>query len=418
MAYIRMVKRFNPEVFPDEFIVVRKAYDKLRTPDDRAKVDIMVFNELRGGMGYKDVEKSTESLVKLNRQIHEYERAGNGRPLVGETRRQYLHLRRQRSMVYMDKNMWHEALKEWEAIHRLDRADRETRRNLILGHARLGYQLAVRERFGEAARHWEAGMELAPGTVEILHNLAIVATRMGDKAKETDLWARSLHAWNEKLKKTPDDAYLKAMIVETHKYFGGELLGAEKKRGESFERDGEKSVSAPAVSQSSPSSPKVFDSFSASRELGLACIDRRNWDAAIQAFKKCLAEKPDDVEIQNHLGWAHLNAKDLEAAFRVWNRAMMTDPSNKETRDNLTRAHLKVAKHLEKQRVWGPALVHLKSVLSLDPKNIEVFVRLGNVYLQRGDSLSAIEHWQKALELDPKNKQVRQAIRRAKQQIR
>jgi tetratricopeptide (TPR) repeat protein len=417
MAYIRMVKRYNPEVCPDEFIVVRKAYDRLRTPDHRAKVDIMVFNEIRGGIGYKNVEKSTESLVKLNRQIREYERAGDGRPLVGEMRRQYVQLRRQRSIAYVDKNMWREALKEWDEIRQLDRADRETQKNLVVGHARVAYQLAARKRFAEALKHWETVMELAPGTVEILHNMAIVATRMSDDVREKNLWARTLHAWNEKLKKDPENAYLKAMIVETHKYFGGELLGAEKTAQEAVERK-EKTGSPPSGGRQPPSPPKAFDSYSASRDLGLACMDRRNWGAAIQAFEKCLSERPDVVEIQNHLGWAHLNSGNVDSAFRVWNKALKSDPSNKETRDNLIRAHLKVAKHLEKQRVWGPSLVHLKSVLSLDPKNIEVFGRLGNIYLKRGDTLSAIEHWEKALELDPKNKEVRQAIRKAKQQIR
>jgi len=414
MAYIRLVRRYNPEVYPDEFILVRRAYDQLRTPSQRAKVDILVLNELRGGIGYKDVEKSTESLVKLNRQIQEYERPENGRPLVGEVRTEYLQLRRQRSLAYVDKNMWTDALKEWQEILSLERGDRETRRNLVVGHCRLAAQLAARERYGDAVRHWESALELAPGTVEIVHNLAIAATRMGDKNREKDLWARTLQGWNERLKKEPSNAYLKATIVETHKYFGGEFLKTEKEPG----RRGAEDRPMPAVRQPSSGAAKVFDTFQATKELGLACMDRKNWGAAIEALEKCLTEKPGDTEVQNHLGWAYLNSGEVDTAFRVWNRALKVDPSNKETRDNLIRAHLKVAKHLEKQRVWGPSLVHLKSVLSLDPKNMEVYVRLGNVYMQRGDALSAIEHWQKALELDPKNKDVRQAIRKAKQQMR
>jgi len=423
MAYIRMVKRYNPEAFPDEFILVRQAYERLRTPDRRAKVDILVFNELRGGIGYKDVERSTESLVKLNRQIQEYERAGNGAPLVGETRHQWLQLRRQRSLGYAEKGMWRDALKEWEEIQGLDRADRETRRNLVVGHARLAYQLAVRERFPEAVEHWDKALQFAPDTVELVHNLAIAATRTGNESREKELWGRTLALWNVRLKKDPENTYLKGLIVATHMYFGGELLGAEKataqaragvSRPSAALKPEERPEGTAATGPSTiPSGP--FDSFTANKELGLACVDRKNWDAAIQAFQKCLAEKPDNMEVQNYLGWALLNSGDVDTAFRVWNKALKTDPSNKETRDNLVRGHLKVAKHLEKQRVWGPALVHLKSVLALDAKNPEVYARLGNVYFNRGDTMSAIEHWQKTLELDPKNREIKNTIRKAKQ---
>jgi len=262
---------------------------------------------------------------------------------------------------------------------------------------------------------------LAPGTLEIIHNLAIIGSRTGDRARERELWSQAVQGGNERLKRDPESGYLKAMIIETHKYFGGELLPAEKEPKPTAlrarEGKGEPSTPPPKAARRTTLA-KVFDSFQAQKELGLACMDRRNWAQAIAAFEKCAAEKPDDDEVQNHLGWAYLNSGDVDGAFRVWNRALKSDPSNKETRDNLIRGHLKVAKHLEKQRVWGPCLVHLKSVLSLDPKNLEVFVRLGNVYMQRGDALSAIEQWQKALELDPKNKDVRQAIRKAKQQMR
>jgi tetratricopeptide (TPR) repeat protein len=426
MAYIRMVKRYNPEAFPDKFIQIRKAYEHLRTPARRAKVDILVFNEIKGGIGYKNVELSTESLVKLNRQVEEFEKAEGGAPTRGDARVEYLNLRRQRSIGYAEKGMWHEALDEWEKIVVADRSDRESRRNLVVGHSRLAYQLACRERHDEAVVHWEKALANAPDSVEIIHNLAIAATLTGKTEKQRERWVRTLALWNERLKKDPESAYLQNLIVETHKFFGGEFLNTEKSSPAQKAPAGQ-----PAGRSAGPSKPgqpptpaggktgtvpsQGFDSFTASKELGIACMDRKNWQAAIHAFNKCLAEQPESVEILNYLGWANLNAGEVDEAFRLWNKALKIEPGNKETRDNLVRAHLKVAKHLENQRVWAPALVHLKSVLSLDPKNAEVYARLGNVYKERGDTISAIEHWQKVLELDPKNRHVRNQIRRAKQ---
>jgi tetratricopeptide (TPR) repeat protein len=100
--------------------------------------------------------------------------------------------------------------------------------------------------------------------------------------------------------------------------------------------------------------------------------------------------------------------------FHLWKKALQIKPDDKEMRDNIIRGHLKIGENLMKQRLFGPALVHLKSVLQMAPKNAKVYIEIGNTYMMKGDPYSAIQNWEKASEIDPRNRDLKVTIRKAK----
>lgn len=428
-AYIRLVKVFNPEVFPDQFIQIRRAYDLLRTPEKRAKIDLLLFNELPGSISYRNLTRTTDSLVKMNRCMKELEEASAGSPATSDQTKTMLNLRRERTLLYSEKKMWAEAIREWRDICGIDPTDKYSHRNRILALSRLGYQHTTHERYKEAVTCWLEILAARPNTVEILHNIGITYSLMKERTKELEYWRKILNAWTAMLKRNEDDPYLKSLILEAHKFFGGELLTSQAPSSapvrEPLPKPGDKPTATKPIKPAKVEKKvdanlerKVFNGFAANKDLGLACMDRKNWTGAIQAFKKCIEDNPDDVRILGYLGWAYLNSGDVNRPFQIWQTALRANPEDKEIRDNIVRGHLKVGENLVKQRLFGPALVHLKSVLQIAPDNSQVYIEIGNVYMMKADALSAIQNWERASELDPKNRDLKSTIRRAKTNLR
>jgi len=398
-AYFGLVRKYSPEMFPERFVEIRKAYDALRIPANRAKVDFLLFSEIPGAIGFKGVEIKTESLVKLNKRIKDIENSKTDNTPV------LLELLRKRSLVYVSKSYWQEAIADWNRILQIHRADREARRNLILGYSRLGFSYAQNGFLKRAVEAWKEILKYSPRCPEVIHNLAIAYTRLKQPEEEKKYWEKTLEIWSGRLDQDSDNEYLKNLLVETHKYFGGRFIPPKKERGDTQPKKYEEVLGQ-------------IGGFLENMKLGMACMNNKNWPQAIAAFEKCLTERPDDVEILNALGWAYLNSTNINKAFATWNRALRVDPRNATTQENLVQGHLTVGKNLRTQKAFGPALVHFKNILKVMPNQPEVFMEIGNTYAMKGDYLSAIEQWETVLELEPNNKLAKQAIREAKMHVR
>lgn len=433
-AYFNLVRKFSPELHPERFMEIRKAYDCLRTAKERAKVDIMVFNEVPGNIGFKDVENHTESVVKLNKAIKDLEAKGDDPPV----RAQYLDLLRRRSLLYVSKNYWHEAIADWRRILELDEEDREARRNLVQGYARLAFSYAQNQLYPKAIESWKIVLQYNPSCLEALHNIAIAATRTANAALEKEYWERTLDRWGMMLDKKPNDEYLKNLIVETHNRFEGRFIGRKRTTGSAppvtpakpAPKAAPKAPRAMPENHNGPSHKPVrqapvhqealskIEGFSENRKLGMACMSNGNWPQAVAAFEKCLSKRPDDVEILNHIGWAYLSCNSSTKAFSAWNRAAKLDPRNKQIQENLVKGHFQVGRQLRAQGAFAPALVHFKNVQKLMPNRPEVYMEIGNTYAMRRDFPAALEQWETVLKLDPENKEAKDAVRKAKAQMR
>lgn len=411
-AYFSLVKKFSPELYPEKFVQIRQAYDSLRRPNERAKIDILLYNEMAGNIGFKNLKGKTESVVKLNKAIKDIESSGHSQ----DQKKELIRLLQERSMVYVNKNYWQEAIADWERILELSPGNREARRNLSLAYARLGYSYAQSDKLDKAIDAWKKVLRYQPGNIEATHNIAIASSRLRRLDEEAYYWEKTLETWGRMIERDDKNEYVKNLIVETHKHFGGRFIGKEKKR-ETVQPVAQPEKKEVETRPAGQKALQQIEGFQENKRLGTACLSSGNWTQAIQCFEKCLEEKPENIEVLNSLGKAYLNSGNMNKAFALWNRALKLSPGNRSTRDCLLQGHLSVGNSLRSQGAFGPALVHFKKVLNLVPDRPEILMEVGNTYAMKDDYASAVEHWEKALELDPGNKVAKQAIQQAKAKI-
>jgi cytochrome c-type biogenesis protein CcmH/NrfG len=122
--------------------------------------------------------------------------------------------------------------------------------------------------------------------------------------------------------------------------------------------------------------PKDFDSIV---ELANMNFDQKNYDDAINLYKKALAIRPDALNVRTDMGTAMFYLNRYDDAIATFQEVLKTDPNNAQALFNL-----------------GVAMLHGKN----DPKR-------------------ALEYWQKLVETNPNHPQaefVRQQIQKLKEQ--
>jgi cytochrome c-type biogenesis protein CcmH/NrfG len=122
--------------------------------------------------------------------------------------------------------------------------------------------------------------------------------------------------------------------------------------------------------------PKDFDSIV---ELANTNFDQKNYDDAINLYKKALAIRPDALNVRTDMGTAMFYLNKYDDAIATFQEVLKTDPNNAQALFNL-----------------GVAMLHGKN----DPKR-------------------ALEYWQKLVETNPNHPQaefVRQQIQKLKEQ--
>jgi cytochrome c-type biogenesis protein CcmH/NrfG len=122
--------------------------------------------------------------------------------------------------------------------------------------------------------------------------------------------------------------------------------------------------------------PKDFDSIV---ELANVNFDQKNYDDAINLYKKALAIRPDTLNVRTDMGTAMFYLNRYDDAIATFQEVLKTDPNNAQALFNL-----------------GVSMLHGKN----DPKR-------------------ALEYWQKLVETNPNHPQaefVRQQIQKLKEQ--
>ena len=114
-------------------------------------------------------------------------------------------------------------------------------------------------------------------------------------------------------------------------------------------------------------------------ELGNMNFDQKNYDDAINLYKKALAIRPDTLNVRTDMGTAMFYLNRYDDAIATFQEVLKTDPNNAQALFNL-----------------GVSMLHGKN----DPKR-------------------ALEYWQKLVETNPNHPQaefVRQQIQKLKEQ--
>ncbi len=77
-------------------------------------------------------------------------------------------------------------------------------------------------------------------------------------------------------------------------------------------------------------------------EAGKKAIAAKQWNAAIEAFKKVVAIDPDRADAHNYLGYAYRWVNKLDESFKHYNIALKLSPNHRGAHEYIGVAYLKV----------------------------------------------------------------------------
>ena len=142
------------------------------------------------------------------------------------------------------------------------------------------------------------------------------------------------------------------------------------------------------------------DDADAYNHMGIAQMDNGNLEAAIHSYKQALNIKPDFALAYNNMGIALKNKGDLEAAIHSYKQALNIKPNYAKACRNLGNA-LKDKGDLE------AAIDSYKQAVTLKPDDAEAYFNLGTALSIIGDREAAIANYRQASQIKPDYAQAR-----------
>ena len=128
--------------------------------------------------------------------------------------------------------------------------------------------------------------------------------------------------------------------------------------------------------------------------LGNAFQDKNDIKAAIKSYQQALKIKPDYVEAYYNLGIAHKNNGDLENAIKSYQKAREIDPAHVETLYNLGN-DLKTNGDLQE------AMECYEQALRNKPDYVEALNNMGHALEENGYAQEAFKNYEKAIKINP-----------------
>lgn len=392
--YFHLVKQYNPEYYPQEFIEIRTAFDILKEPNTRAASDIEAFSPPPSfsHSDYKGMDIHSISLFKLNQEMKTLCGDCELEQLEGEEKNKALHLLHGAALYHSVHSHIDEAKEVWNKVVELYPDDEESKSNLTYITWQEAYDLAAEGQYENAENAFKQLDESGFKNAAIYKNIALAQEKQGKKEDSRDSWKTAIRYLNSELKSDPDNEYVKALVIAAHKYTGGYHLDS---KGEEDGTDG--NITAGSA-----------------KELGYACIKQGNWRQALEALERARQENEHDIDVLCQLGWAYLNTNQQKIAFQTWNHGLKTATSKQGVIDHLVRGYTIFGKRLMDQRIFNQALVQFKNALKYEPKNIDLRLLLGETFFQMNNYTAALAEFQRVLDSDPRNKVARQGVRECK----
>jgi curved DNA-binding protein CbpA len=218
-AYVALVKKYDPEVHTDRFMVIQGAFEKLKDAELRAREDLLTFNFLRGGYQFSKEEQVDVPDAKLAQAIEQLESRKQEDGTYAEDVLPKLLIAYQiRARKNVERKLLKEAMDDWMLIRQLDPAHQRAKNNLLMAFIKLGYSYASHQLFDEAKEMWEKAAKMDPDNHQLIHNLAVCCD-LGDRHDEAKrYWDETIRRWNAMLERSPEDEYRKSLIVEAHRH--------------------------------------------------------------------------------------------------------------------------------------------------------------------------------------------------------
>jgi tetratricopeptide (TPR) repeat protein len=398
-AYFEMVKRWDPERHTERFMVIQQAYEKLRDPQKRAKEDLFTYNYVRGEFNFTAEEKGDEPTTDdLMRRLTEAEAlVEQGGEAANGARGEAVTLLLTLSFRHFRRKQWREAIDDLVRALRMDPTNQRGKNNLNLAYMRLGWSYATNNLIKEAIELWELSLQMNPDNLPIIHNLAIATESDGDRDRSERYWGETLRRWKLMLDEEPENDYIKSLIIEIHKHFGGRRLDTRQEGEAAIEEYKE-------VLKINP------DDFEAQMKIAETLMEEKRFSEAVAELRKMVKRQPTNVQVLNLFSWALLNSGEIDAAFTNWQRCLKIDPKNYSITESIVKARFDLGRKCRDSGQFTPALVHFKALLKLFPKNAEVHRELAKTYLGKGDRASAYKHLQLVVRLDPKDREAKRML--------
>lgn len=402
VAFVELVKKYDPEVHTDRYMVIQEAYNKLKDPKKRAKEDVLTFNTIDGHYLFSDEEKIKEEQKPSSEELESLRSAYRDSAGDQKTREKLVRFLMQHSYLHTRRQMWGDAISNWEEVQAIDPTNVRARNNLMFAYVTLGLSYALHSLNEEAVEIWEKALELNPDNVDLIHNLALASDKCKDHDRSNKYWNEATKRWKKALNQDNSDEYRKAVLIEAHR------LNSERAEDP---RNNKSPVQSKA--QSIEHYREVLnlkpDDFEAQFRIANSLCEEKRFAEAAKELAELSEKHPKNVEVLNMQGWALLNAGEIEQAFDVWNKSLIVDPKNPQAKENIVRAHLALGKQFRTKGMFTPALIHLKKLLRYT-KSAEVFMEIGATYDMKGDKRSARQAYEQVLVFDKNHKQARKAL--------
>ncbi|HEY1207129.1 MAG TPA: tetratricopeptide repeat protein [Bryobacteraceae bacterium] len=121
---------------------------------------------------------------------------------------------------------------------------------------------------------------------------------------------------------------------------------------------------------------------------------KKQYDAAVPAWRTALAQVPDDSKAHNNLGIALNATGKVDEAIAEYRRSLELEPHSSQTNNNLGSA-------LAEKGRMDEATAYFQKALELDPDNPKAQVNLGGALAESGRLAEGIEHLQRGVQIEP-----------------
>lgn len=136
-------------------------------------------------------------------------------------------------------------------------------------------------------------------------------------------------------------------------------------------------------------------------EQGNNYARQKNWDKAIESYRKVIAAQPGNAMAYNNLGYV-LAARGLyEEAIAQYEQALKIKPDYKEAEQNILAATASYSQDLIDTGKYSTSIELLSDAIKRYPKAGELYYYLGVSYQAQGKFREALQEWKKASEISP-----------------
>ncbi len=130
-------------------------------------------------------------------------------------------------------------------------------------------------------------------------------------------------------------------------------------------------------------------------DIAVQLADKRQFEAAVPAWKKALELNPEDPRGHNNLGVALFESGKMDEAIAEYRKSLELNPNSSQTHNNLGSA-------LAEKGSLDAALPEFQKAVELNPDNAAAHVNLGNALANvRGRLEDAIQELTKGIEMAP-----------------